>query len=126
MALTHTAVIGAVALLFGACASSVSVAPQMTRAKSTVTAAEAVGAEQHPRAALHLKMAKDQLMLAEQRLSRGDAHLVDEEESVSVIWLLERAQADAELALALAQSGEAKEQAHEASTRIRQLQLEIE
>lgn len=127
MGLTRTAIIGAVALFLGACSSSVSVAPQMTRARSSISAAEAVGAKQDPRAALHLKMAQDQLKLAEQRIYHDEGEfLVDDDASMDVIFLLQRAEADAHLALVLARSSQAKQQAREASNRIHQLQLEME
>jgi hypothetical protein len=69
-------------------------------------------------------MAKDQIAAAEQRMA--DGHLVDDDDRTSVVWLLERAEADAELALLLARTGQAKQEARLASDRIRTLQLEME
>ena len=63
----------------------------MADAQASVSAANAVGADQHPRAALHLKMARDQLKQAQGMVENG------QEDEARLV--LERSQADAELAL---------------------------
>ncbi len=67
--------------------------------QASISAAAAVGADQNPQAALHLKMARDQLKQAQDLIAqdRGDqAKLV-----------LERANADAEVALMITREAEA-------------------
>jgi Domain of unknown function (DUF4398) len=67
--------------------------------QASISAAAAVGADQNPQAALHLKMARDQLKQAQDLIAndKGDqAKLV-----------LERANADAEVALMITREAEA-------------------
>ena len=67
--------------------------------QSAISAATAVGADQNPQAALHLKMASDQLKQAQDLANDGkgdDAKLV-----------LQRADADAEVAMMITREAEA-------------------
>jgi hypothetical protein len=75
------------------CGGSEMPAKQLAETQSAVRAASEVGADDNPRAALHLKMARDQISKA-QALSR-------EGENEAAKQLLQQAEADAELALAL-------------------------
>lgn len=84
-------------------------------AQSSISAAAAVGAEQNPQAALHLKMARDQVSLAQRLRSDG------EEEQARLV--LERAEADAELALMITREAEASATARRAQTEVENLQL---
>jgi hypothetical protein len=90
--------------------------PQFSDAKASVRAAEAVGAQHHPDAALHVKMAKDEIKIA-QRLIRDD----EEEEAVRA---LERARADAEVALAVARTAELRVAAQNAIRKVQALERE--
>lgn len=96
-----------------ACGGSSLPAPKVTEAESAVSAAQAVGAANTPRGALHLKMARDQLAEAKTLIRNGD-----EEEARLV---LEGAEADAELALMLTREEQARAQATQASQSVKNL-----
>ncbi len=103
--------IPALALL--ACGGSSLPAPKVTEAESAVSAAQAVGASNNPRAALHLKLARDQLAEAKSLLRNGD----DDEARL----VLEGAEADAELALMLTREEQARMQAAQATQNVKSL-----
>lgn len=67
--------------------------------QATISAAAAVGAESHPQAALHLKMARDQLRDAQNLIGDGS------DENARLV--LARAQADADLAMMLTREAQA-------------------
>jgi Domain of unknown function (DUF4398)/Domain of unknown function (DUF5667) len=69
--------------------------------QSSISAATAVGADQNPQAALHLKMARDQL--AEAR------SLIDKGKNDEAKLVLERADADAEVALMITREAQASD-----------------
>src|SRR6187551_264375 len=89
----------------------------LTAAQADVKGAEVGGAAENPKAALHVKLAKDEIALAEKQISDGD-----NEEAKRT---LDRAQADAELALALAKEVKAQAEAGEASEQVGKLRKEI-
>lgn len=103
------------ALLFGtACASTN--APQNAKAESSsaaIRAAEEVGATHNPDAALYLQLAKEQFEHARLMNKEKDKEAADR--------LLMRAQADAELSLALARSETEKTEALTAVGRVKSL-----
>lgn len=100
-----------------ACGASVPVpAAQVSDTQAAIRAAEEVGAPSIPKAALHLKMAKDQLQTAQGQISNGD----NEEAKMT----LDRARVDAELALALAKEAGLRAKATEAMDKIKKLQAE--
>jgi hypothetical protein len=100
--------------LAAACGSAaVPVSGSLTQTQSAIRAAEEVGARNVPKAALHLKMANDQLQTAKALLADG------EEEEASV--LLARAEADAELALTMAKENNLRAQASEAMKKVEAL-----
>lgn len=82
---------------------------------SAIRAAEAVGVDNAPRAALHLQLAKESLERAQVMAENGDR-----EEARS---LLSRAEADAELAILLSREQSEKTDAALAMEQVRQLQL---
>jgi apolipoprotein N-acyltransferase len=99
-----------VALFAVGCASSAVPLDRHTDAKATVRAAQEAGAQSTPQAALHLKMANDELASAQKAIDDNDndrAHL-----------LLNQAQSDADLSLALARGTTEKQQAQEAQVKI--------
>ena len=99
------------AALAGGCGTAaVPVSGSLTETQSVIRAAEEVGARNVPKAALHLKMAQDQLQTAKGLLADGD------EEEASVV--LARAEIDAELALALAKDANLRAQANEAMKKV--------
>jgi hypothetical protein len=117
MAVTRTMAVGIATLALVACTKSVSVTPQMARTSSSISAAEAVGAPSHPNAALHLKMARDQLKAAQVLIAEG--------EKEQAIMQLVRAEKDAQLALTLTRSDEANQQANQDLQKVRALHSEL-
>jgi hypothetical protein len=84
--------------------------------QASISAAAAVGAERHPQAALHLKMARDQLGQAQSLLEDGkdkEARLV-----------LERAQADADVAMIATREAQASANLQKAQREVEGLQTQ--
>jgi hypothetical protein len=79
------------ATLVVACGSSEKLPPNYASTQAAISAADAVGARNEPRAALHLKMARDQLVAAQTLANDGK-----EEDATR---MLDRARTDAEVAL---------------------------
>lgn len=101
-----------VAAIAAGCASTS--APLGTEASTSgIRAAEEVGAPKVPRAALHLQLAKEELELAKGLAAGGDKDRASS--------LLLRAEADAELAVALSREDAEKSEAQAAVERVRQL-----
>jgi hypothetical protein len=105
-----------VGLLILLTAASCSNSPPLQTDSSTsaIRAAEAVGATDVPRAALHLQLAREGVDRANALAQAGKK---DEAESQ-----LLRAEADAELAILLAQEQDERTAATQAMARVRQLQ----
>ena len=104
------AAVVATAIIAG-CAS----APLRTTEATTsgIRAAEEVGAAKVPQASLHLQLAREELELARKLAAKGD-----KEEAASMLL---RAEADAELAVALSRGDAEKTEALAAIERVRQL-----
>ena len=98
------------ALLALGCGSSAVPLDKLTDAKATVRAAQEAGAQSTPQAALHLKMANDELTSAQKAL--------DDKDNDRARLLLNQAQSDADLALALARGTQEKQSAQEAQAKI--------
>jgi hypothetical protein len=105
---------GALPLCMAACGGAAIPQQELTSAKAAVSGAEVGGAAENPRAALHLKLAREQIAKAEQLIADDD-----NEEAARVI---ERAQADADLALSLAKEAKARAEAEEAQAQLMTLQ----
>ena len=86
---------------------------QYEAASTTIRAAEEVGATKVPQAALHLQMAKEQSEQAKKMAAQGNAQ--------DAKYLLMRAEADAELALALARGDKQKKEAQQAVEEVKKL-----
>lgn len=97
----------------GGCGSTMPPTGQMEGAAAAIRAAEEVGASGVPQASLHLQMAKDQSGQAQELISKG--------EQERGAYVLMRAQADAELAVALARANNARQAAQQAQQRVRTL-----
>lgn len=112
---TVSATLALVTLFVAAgCGGGSSLPPaRVVEAQSAISAAEAVGAQNNPRAALHLKLARDQFAEAEASLRK------DEEDTARL--LLDRARVDAELALVLTRSAEQRAEAMRAIEQVRSL-----
>lgn len=108
--------IGAVLLAVGCGGASEATVEAQTAANATaettaaIAAAETVAPKDHPQASLHLKLARDQLVQAKR--------LIQEEDNDKAQLLLQRATADAELALMLARESDAKEKAERARAQV--------
>jgi uncharacterized protein DUF4398 len=101
---------GVLALFIAGCGSSAVPLDKLTDAKATVRAAQEAGAETTPQAALHLKMANDELASAQKAM--------DDKDNDRARLLLNQAQSDADLSLALARGTTEKQQAQEAQAKI--------
>ncbi|MFO0760156.1 MAG: DUF4398 domain-containing protein [Byssovorax sp.] len=104
-----------VALLSG-CASSSSAVPldRVTAPEASLSAAEALGAENSSQAQLHLQLAREQLDKGKKLLAAGD--------SEEAQLLLMRADADAQLAQALAKENTAEAAAQQLRDQVTALQ----
>jgi hypothetical protein len=100
-------------IVLAGCASSPLPPANFTEAQSAISAADAIGAEHEPRAALHLKMARDQLTEAQSLARDGD----DEEAAL----VLSRAKVDAEVALMVTREVTAKREADKATQELKSL-----
>jgi len=103
-------------LLLAAIAAGCSSSPPLRTESSTsaIRAAEAVGVDGAPRAALHLQLARESLERANVLAEKGD-----QEEARS---LLMRAEADAELAILLSREQSERTEAALAVEQVRRLQ----
>ncbi|MDD5224859.1 MAG: DUF4398 domain-containing protein [bacterium] len=104
----------AVAVVAAAIAASCASAPLRTETSASgIRAAEEVGAANVPQASLHLQLAREELELAKGLAAKGE-----KEKAAS---LLLRADADAELAVALSHGDTERQEAEKAMERVRQL-----
>ncbi len=105
----------AVAVVAAAIAAGCASAPPLRTEASTsgIRAAEEAGAATVPQASLHLQLAREELDLAKSLAAKGD-----KEKAKS---MLVRAEADAELAVALSRGDAEKSEAQAAVERVRQL-----
>jgi hypothetical protein len=103
----------ATVVLATACGGAAVPQEPLTAAKASVAGAEVAGAATDPQAALHLKLAKEQIAKAEKLIDDGD-----NEEASHVI---DRAQADADLAFTLAKATAAKKEAADTKEQLERL-----
>jgi hypothetical protein len=101
-------------LLVVACGGSSLPPAKVADTQSSISAATAVGADQNPQAALHLKMARDQLKQAQGLLEDGK----DDEARL----VLMRADADAEVALMITREAQASANVQKARADVEGLQ----
>jgi hypothetical protein len=94
MKIANMGVVAGIGLLAVACASAPDPSARMASAQSSIRAAKEVGAEHVPQAQLHAQLAQEQVTQASKLIEEGENERAD--------FLLRRAAADAELALALA------------------------
>ena len=104
------------ALPLAGCGGTTLAPGKVATAQAAVRGAQEAGAEQEPQAALHLKMARDQIARAQAA--------ADEGEGEEAARLLQRAEMDAELALAIARKADAVNQAEQAQARVGTLSQE--
>jgi hypothetical protein len=91
---------------------------QLASSQAAIRAAEEVGANSNPTAELHLKFAKDQV--AKARTLIAD----DENEEAKIV--LQKAQADAELAIAITKESAVRAQAEQALAQVQSLRQQIQ
>jgi hypothetical protein len=101
------------AAVIAGCANGPSFSQRSESSKSAIRAADEVGANKLPRAALYLQLSKEELARAEVLANGGE-----KEKSAS---MLTRAEADAELAITLSHAQTEKTEALGAMQRVRQL-----
>lgn len=101
-----TKVIGSVTVALAACSSAHPMPANYVPAQTAIGAADAVGARNEPRAALHLKMARDAVARAQVLARQGDDQ--------AAALTLERARTDAELALMVTREANARREATDA------------
>jgi hypothetical protein len=89
----------------------------LTAAQASVKGAEVGGANENPKAQLHLKLATEQIEKAKKLIEDGD-----NEEAAR---LIDRAQADADLALALAEQAKALKDAKDADEQLGKLKKKL-
>lgn len=108
--------IAGILLLAMAVASCGSSPPVLVTESSTsaIRAAQEAGADNVPKASLHLQLAKEELVLAEEFAAQGHTAQAKSQ--------LLRAEADAELAILLSHEQADKSAANEAMERVHQLQ----
>jgi len=101
-------------LLLGACASAQLAPEQLSSSEAAIRSAGELGADQVPQAALHKKLAEEQLAQAKKLAEDGDQERAD--------LVLARANADAELAVALVKEANAENEAMAAATDVRTIE----
>jgi len=106
------------ALLIVACGGAAIPQEQLTAAKASVSGAEVAGAASEPQAALHLKLAQEQVAKAEA--------LIADDENEEAARIIDRAQVDAELALALAKEAKARAEATDTKEQLERLKKETQ
>jgi hypothetical protein len=88
----------------------------MANSAATIRAAQEVGGADVPRAALHIQLAREQAEQARLLVEEGG-----DDERNRADFLLMRAQADANLALALAREDDERKQAEQALANVRSI-----
>lgn len=112
-------IVAAMALSIAAgCGGSVMSPSKLAASEASVRGAEEAGARQLPSAALHLKLAQDEIASATALSENGEGEAADR--------MLARAQMDAELAHALAKEQSAKEAAEAVMNQVKQAQGEAQ
>ncbi len=107
---TFVCATSAVTLFVAACGSAAMPMDKLTDTKVTLRAAQEAGAQGTPQAALHLKMANDELASAQKAIEDDDGDRAR--------LLLNQAQADADLSLTLARGTTEKQSAEAAQAKI--------
>lgn len=107
----RTRIGGLLAALALACGGAQLDQGRATDVQAAMRAAEAVGAEQQPKASLELQLAREQLAQAKRLAADGS--------EAEANLLLERAQVDAELALQLAKTEQEQQKARESWAKVK-------
>jgi hypothetical protein len=102
-----------VAAVCAGCATVPAPQGQVASSEAAIRGAREVGAESVPQASLHLKLSEEQLAKAKAAMQEGD--------NASADLLLQRASADAELALALTREATAAAEATRILAQVQQI-----
>jgi uncharacterized protein DUF4398 len=110
----NTTTLGILLLATSACGGYPPPNDRMMASVAAARSAREVGAQSSPQAALHLKLADEEIAKAKALIADGDNERAE--------YTLIRAKADAELALSLAKENTAKVEAQQAADQIKALQ----
>jgi hypothetical protein len=91
---------------------------QLVSSQASIRAAEEVGANSNPTAQLHLRFARDQVAKART--------LIADDENEEAKLVLQRAQADADLAIAITKEASVRAQAEQALSQVAALRQQIQ
>ena len=109
---TNLGLVAALGIAISACGSSLPPpSDRLASAEAASRSARELGAERTPNAALHLKLAQEQIDAAKKLMGDGDNRRAD--------LVLQRAGADAELAVMLAKESNAKSEAEKAQEKLK-------
>jgi hypothetical protein len=111
------ALIGAASVALGACASTPVPADKLAKSQAAIRSARELGADRVAPAAVHLKVANDQLDIARRLLADGDNERAE--------YVLMRAEADAEAAIALTQETTARAEAQRTLQEVQRLKTSM-
>lgn len=104
----------AVALFLAACGGSIPPpSDRLASAEAAARSARELGADRHPKAQLHVRLASDQIEQAKKLMADGDNRRAE--------LVLQRANADAELAVMLAKENNARSEAEQAQEKVKSL-----
>jgi hypothetical protein len=106
MRIIHTVFVAGIGLTALACAGAPAPTERLASAQAAVRAAKEVGAKDVPQAKLHAQLAQEQVDQATKLIEDGENERADA--------ILRRAQADAELAVALSRESTSQQQAQAA------------
>lgn len=111
---TNLGLVAALGIAISACGSSLPPPnDRLASAEAASRSARELGAERNPNAALHLKLAQEQIDAARKLMGDGDNRRAD--------LVLQRAGADAELSVMLAKESNAKGEAEKAQEKLKSL-----
>ncbi len=105
------------AALAAACGGAAVPQESLTAAQASAKGAEVGGANEDPKAQLHLKLATEQIEKAKK--------LIEDGKNEEAARLVDRAQVDADLALALAEQGKALKDAKDADEQLGKLKKKL-
>ena len=106
MKIVYTGLVAGIGLAAIACASAPQPTERLASTEAALRAAKEVGAKDVPQAQLHAQLAEEQLQQAHKLIGDGENERADQ--------VLRRAQADAELSVALAREAESRRDAEAA------------
>jgi hypothetical protein len=106
MKILTTSFVAGIGLMALACGSTPQPTERLASAQAAVRAAKEVGAKDVPQAQLHTQLAEEQVQQAQKMIEDGDNERAE--------MVLRRAQADAELAVALTRENDSQKQAQAA------------